>query len=82
MKTHARIVRSGNGMVGGSVLCHLTKKGCTDALPIEHRGVHRLNGDPNVAGLQKHIMDVRAEIEKLLVQELRPPPYRQCASGR
>ena len=37
MKTHARIVHIGGGMVGGSVPCHLTKKGCTDALLIEHR---------------------------------------------
>ena len=27
--------------------------------------MHRLSGDWNVAGLQKHIMDVRAEVEEL-----------------
>ena len=77
MKTHAQVVVIGGGVVGCSVLYHLAKKGCTDSLLIERReltagsswhaagGMHMLNGDPNVAGLQKYTMDVMAEIEEL-----------------
>lgn len=77
MSKHAQVVVIGGGVVGCSVLYHLAKKGCTDALLIERSeltcgsswhaagGMHMINGDPNVAGLQKYTMDVMQEIEEL-----------------
>lgn len=77
MDTHANTVVIGGGVVGCSVLYHLAKAGCEDCLLIERAeltvgsswhaagGMHMLNGDPNVAGLQKYTMEVMAEIEEL-----------------
>ena len=61
MKTHARVVVIGGGVVGASVLYHLTKAGWKDVVLVEREqlthgstwhaagGFHTLNGDPNVA---------------------------------
>jgi len=77
MQSHAEVVVIGGGVVGCSVLFHLARAGCREALLIERGeltcgsswhaagGMHMLNGDPNVAGLQKYTMDVMAEIESL-----------------
>ncbi len=35
MRTHARVVVIGGGVVGASVLYHLTKRGWTDVMLIE-----------------------------------------------
>ena len=35
MKTHAQVVVIGGGVVGCSVLYHLTKRGCKDAVLLE-----------------------------------------------
>ena len=68
MQSHARVVVIGGGVVGCSVLYHLARFGCTDALLIERDeltsgstwhaagGMHTVNGDPNVAKLQKYTM--------------------------
>ena len=81
MKSHAEVVVIGGGVVGCSVLFHLARKGCKDALLIERSeltcgsswhaagGMHMLNGDPNVAGLQKYTIEVMEEIEKLSGQD-------------
>ena len=77
MQTHARVVVIGGGVVGCSVLYHLARFGCTDALLIERDeltsgstwhaagGMHTVNGDPNVAKLQKYTIDLYKEIEEL-----------------
>ena len=76
MKTHARVVVIGGGVVGCSVLYHLAKLGWTDAVLVERSeltsgstwhaagGMHTINGDPNVAKLQKYTIDVYREIEE------------------
>jgi len=77
MQSHAQVVVVGGGVVGCSVLYHLAKSGCTDALLLERDeltcgstwhaagGVHTINGDPNVAKLQKYTIDLYREIEQL-----------------
>jgi dimethylglycine dehydrogenase len=70
----------GGGVVGCSVLYHLAKFGCTDALLLERDeltsgstwhaagGMHTINGDPNVAKLQQYTIDLYREIEQLSEQ--------------
>lgn len=77
MKTSARVVVIGGGVIGCSVLYHLTKLGWTDVMLIERSeltsgstwhaagGFHTLNGDPNVAKLQKYTAELYSEIEEL-----------------
>ena len=77
MKTHARVVVIGGGVVGCSVLYHLAREGWTDALLLERSeltsgstwhaagGCHTINGDPNVAKLQKYTIELYREIEEL-----------------
>ncbi|MBV9913864.1 MAG: GcvT family protein [Sinobacteraceae bacterium] len=77
MKSHARVVVIGGGVVGCSVLYHLTKAGWKDVVLIERDqltsgstwhaagGFHTLNGDPNVAKLQGYTIGLYDELEKL-----------------
>ncbi len=77
MKTHARVVVIGGGVVGVSVLYHLAREGWTDAVLLERSeltsgstwhaagGCHNINGDPNVAKLQKYTIELYKEIEEL-----------------
>ncbi len=77
MKSSAQVVVIGGGVVGASVLYHLTKAGMTDAVLLERSeltsgstwhaagGMHTLNGDPNVAALQKYTVELYAEIERI-----------------
>ena len=77
MKTHARVVVIGGGVIGCSVLYHLAKRGWTDVVLVERSeltsgstwhaagGMHTINGDPNVAKLQKYSIDIYGEIEAL-----------------
>jgi len=77
MKTHARVVVIGGGVVGCSVLYHLAREGWTDAVLLERSeltsgstwhaagGCHTINGDPNVAKLQKYTIGLYQEIEEL-----------------
>src|SRR5215472_5488129 len=76
MKSHARVAVIGGGVVGASVLYHLARAGWTDAVLIERDeltsgstwhaagGMHTLNGDPNVAKLQKYTIELYREIEE------------------
>ena len=76
MKSSARVVVIGGGVVGASVLYHLTKAGWTDIVLVERKeltagstwhaagGMHTLNGDPNVARLQQYTVNLYKEIEK------------------
>jgi len=76
MKSSAQVVVVGGGVVGASVLYHLTKAGWTDVVLLERKqltagstwhaagGMHTLNGDPNVARLQQYTVNLYKEIEK------------------
>jgi len=80
MKTQARVVVIGGGVVGCSVLYHLARAGWTDVLLLERSeltsgstwhaagGCHTINGDPNVAKLQKYTIELYREIEELSEQ--------------
>jgi dimethylglycine dehydrogenase len=77
MKSHAQVVVIGGGVVGCSVLYHLTKAGWRDVLLVERAeltsgstwhaagGFHTLNGDPNVAKLQAYTASLYQEIEEI-----------------
>ncbi|MEP1444355.1 MAG: FAD-dependent oxidoreductase [Hyphomicrobiales bacterium] len=81
MRTHARAVVIGGGVVGCSVLYHLAKAGWTDIVLLERDeltsgstwhaagGMHTINGDPNVAKLQQYTIDLYKEIEEASGQE-------------
>ena len=82
MKSHARVVVIGGGVVGCSVLYHLTKFGWTDVVLLERSeltsgstwhaagGMHTINGDPNVAKLQKYTVELYKEIEEYSGQDI------------
>jgi dimethylglycine dehydrogenase len=77
MKSHCQVVVIGGGVVGASVLYHLTKGGWRDVALIERAeltsgstwhaagGMHTLNGDPNVAKLQQYTINLYKEIEAI-----------------
>ncbi|XHB99047.1 FAD-dependent oxidoreductase [Nitratireductor sp. ac15] len=77
MKSHAKAVVIGGGVVGCSVLYHLARAGWSDVMLIERSeltsgsswhaagGFHTLNGDPNVAKLQAYTVQLYREIEEL-----------------
>lgn len=77
MKSTARVVVIGGGVVGCSVLYHLTKAGWKDVVLVERDiltsgstwhaagGFHTLNGDPNVAKLQGYTIALYDELEKI-----------------
>ena len=75
MKSSAQVVVIGGGVVGCSVLYHLTQAGWTDVVLVERKeltagstwhaagGMHTLNGDPNVSKLQQYTINLYREIE-------------------
>ncbi|TJV25386.1 MAG: FAD-dependent oxidoreductase [Mesorhizobium sp.] len=75
MKSHYRAVVIGGGVVGASVLYHLTRFGWSDVALLERAeltagstwhaaaGFHALNADPNVAALQDYTINLYREIE-------------------
>jgi dimethylglycine dehydrogenase len=77
MKSSARAVVIGGGVVGASVLYHLAKIGWSDVLLLEKGeltsgstwhaagGMHTFNGDANISRLQKYTIDLYREIEAL-----------------
>ncbi|WP_425406065.1 GcvT family protein [Hwanghaeella sp.] len=77
MKSDVQVAVIGGGVVGASVLYHLTKKGWKDVVLIERSeltsgstwhaagGFHTLNGDPNMAKLQSYTIDLYKEIEEI-----------------
>jgi dimethylglycine dehydrogenase len=77
MKSHVRVAVIGGGVVGCSVLYHLTKLGWRDVVLLERDeltsgstwhaagGMHTLNSDPNVAKLQDYTIRLYQEIEAL-----------------
>ncbi len=77
MKSHVQVAVIGGGVVGASVLFHLTKAGWRDVVLIERDeltsgstwhaagGMHTINGDPNVAKLQQYTINLYKEIEEI-----------------
>src|SRR5262245_7910459 len=77
MQRTARVAIIGGGVVGASVLYHLTKLGWKDVLLIERDeltcgstwhaagGMHTVNGDPNMAKLQQYTINLYKEIEEI-----------------
>ncbi len=77
MKSHTQAVVIGGGVVGCSVLYHLTKAGWKDVVLVERDeltsgstwhaagGFHTLNGDPNVAKLQDYTVNLYKELEEI-----------------
>jgi dimethylglycine dehydrogenase len=76
VKSSAQVVVIGGGVVGASVLFHLTENGWTDVVLVERKeltagstwhaagGMHTLNGDPNVAQLQQYTVQLYRKIEE------------------
>ena len=81
MKTSAQVVVIGGGVIGASILYHLTKNGWHDVVLVERKeltagstwhsagGMHTLNGDPNVAALQKYTIELYQEIQDVSGQD-------------
>jgi len=77
MKTNTRVCVIGGGVVGCSVLYHLTKLGWSDVMLVERSeltsgstwhaagGFHTLNGDTNMAALQGYTIRLYRELEEL-----------------
>ena len=77
MQTTARVVIIGGGVVGCSVLYHLTKLGWSDVMLVERSeltsgstwhaagGFHTLNGDTNMAALQGYTIRLYKELEEI-----------------
>ncbi len=76
MKSSEEVVVVGGGVVGASVLFHLTEAGWSDVVLLERKqltagstwhaagGMHTLNGDPNVARLQQYTIELYKKIEE------------------
>src|SRR5260221_13668690 len=77
MKSHVQVAVIGGGVVGASVLSHLTKARWRDVVLVERNeltsgstwhaagGIHTINGDPNVAKLQQSTINLYKEIEEI-----------------
>ncbi|MGL6223242.1 MAG: NAD(P)/FAD-dependent oxidoreductase, partial [Steroidobacteraceae bacterium] len=77
MKSSARAVIIGGGVVGASTLYHLARSGWSDVLLVEKSeltsgstwhaagGMHTFNGEANISRLQKYTIDLYREIEEL-----------------
>jgi dimethylglycine dehydrogenase len=80
MKANAQVVVIGGGVVGCSVIYHLTKLGWKDVVLIERSeltsgstwhaagGFHTLNADTNMAALQGYTIGLYRELEELTGQ--------------
>ena len=76
MKSHYRVVVIGGGVVGASVIYHLSKFGWKDICLLERSvlsagsswhaagGIHALNADPNMSALQAYTIDLLPQVEK------------------
>ncbi len=77
MQTTTRVCVIGGGVVGASVLYHLTKLGWSDVMLLERAeltsgstwhaagGFHTLNGDTNMAALQGYTIRLYKELEEI-----------------
>ena len=80
MKSHVQVAVIGGGVVGCSVLYHLTKLGWKDVMLIERSeltsgstwhaagGFHTLNADTNMAALQGYTIQLYKELEAITGQ--------------
>jgi len=80
LREHAQVVVIGGGVVGCSVIYHLTKLGWKDVVLIERSeltsgstwhaagGFHTLNADTNMAALQGYTIGLYRELEELTGQ--------------
>ena len=80
MRSHAQVVVIGGGVVGCSVIYHLTKLGMKDVVLIERSeltsgstwhaagGFHTLNADTNMAALQGYTIRLYRELEEITGQ--------------
>ncbi len=76
MKTHAQVAVIGGGLVGCSILYHLTKLGWKDVVLLERdeltsgstwhaaAGIHGLHDNNNISRLQYYTMKLYAELEQ------------------
>ncbi len=76
IKSHAQVVVIGGGLVGCSVLYHLTRLGCRDVVLLERdeltsgstwhaaAGTHGLHDNDNVSRMQYYTMDLYRQLEK------------------
>ena len=76
MKTHAQAVVIGGGLIGCSILYHLTKLGWTDVVLLERdeltsgstwhaaAGIHGLHDHNNISRLQYYTMQLYEDLEK------------------
>lgn len=76
MKTHAQAVVIGGGLVGCSILYHLTKLGWTDVMLLERdeltsgstwhaaAGIHGLHDSTNISRIQHYTMGLYKELEQ------------------
>ena len=76
MKTHAQAVVIGGGLIGCSILYHLTKLGWTDVVLLERdeltsgstwhaaAGIHGLHDHNNISRLQYYTMQLYADLER------------------
>ncbi len=77
MKSHVQVAVIGGGVVGASVLFHLTKFGWKDVVLLERSeltsgstwhaagGFHTLNSDTNIAALQGYTIELYKELEQI-----------------
>ena len=82
LPTHARVVVIGGGVVGCSILFHLTKFGWKDVVLLERDeltsgsswhaagGIHTISSDPNISRLQSYTINLYKEIEELSGQSV------------
>ena len=82
MRNTARVVVIGGGVVGCSVLYHLTERGWRDVVLLERSeltsgstwhaagGMHTVNADPNVAKLQKYTIELYRRIAEQSGQDI------------
>lgn len=82
MKSHVRVLVIGGGVVGCSVLYHLTKLGWHDVALVERRELtagsswhaaglfHALNSDMAMSRLQAYTVSLYAELERISGQSI------------
>ncbi|WP_205791304.1 FAD-dependent oxidoreductase [Burkholderia sp. Ac-20353] len=82
MKSHYQVVVIGGGVVGCSVLYHLTKFGWKDVALLERKvltagstwhaaaGFHSINSDPNIVRLQAYTIALYKEIQEVGDQDV------------
>jgi len=82
MQSHTRVAVIGGGIVGCSILYHLTRLGWKDVTLIERRdltagsswhaagGFHAINGDPNIARLQSYTIRAYREVQQISGQDI------------